>query len=67
MYTTQVVNRNAWLIPFIAPAGKSVTWRIITVVVYGVIGFCVFLGVKSLIDDAEFREHFRDIIRIMKG
>ena len=67
MYTTHIANRNAWLIPLIAPKGKSVTWRLFSIVVYGGIGFFVLHCVKSLIDDAEFRKHFTEIIEIMKG
>lgn len=67
MYTTQVVDRDAWFVPLIAPKNKSVTWWIISLVVISTSAFFILLYLKSLIDDPEFRKNFMEAIEIMKG
>lgn len=67
MYTTRVVDRDAWFVPFIAPKGKSVTWWLVSLVVITSSVFYVLLYLKSLVDDPEFRKNFLDAINIMKG
>ncbi|RYD21590.1 MAG: hypothetical protein EOP88_10820 [Verrucomicrobiaceae bacterium] len=66
MYTTQVVDRDVWYVPFIAPKDKSVTWWLFSVVV---ITTCVFFGllyVKGLAEDPEFRQNFMEALQLLK-
>ncbi len=67
MYTTQIVDREAWFVPFIAPKEKSVTWWLISVVVISTSIFFVLLYVKGLVQDPEFRKNFMDAMKTMKG
>lgn len=67
MYTTQIVDRDAWFVPFIAPKDKSVTWWIISVVVITIAVFFVLLYAKSLAEDPEFRKNFMEALEILKG
>ena len=43
MYTTKIVDREAWYIPFIAPKEKSVTWWLFSVVLMTIAGFFILL------------------------
>lgn len=66
MYTTQVVDREAWYVPFIAPKEKSVTWWLFSV---AVITTCVFFGLlylKGLVEDPEFRQNFMEALQLLK-
>jgi hypothetical protein len=67
MYTTQIVDRDAWFVPFIAPKEKSVTWWIISVVVISVSTFFFLLYLKSLAQNEEFQKNFKEAVKIMKG
>lgn len=67
MYTTQIVDRDAWFVPFIAPKEKSVSWWLISVVLISISCFFVLLYVKGLVQDPEFRKNFAEAIDIMKG
>ena len=67
MYATQIVDRDAWFVPFIAPKEKSVTWWIISVILISISIFFVLLYIKGLIQDPEFRQEFMEAIEIMKG
>ena len=67
MYTTQVVDREAWYVPFIAPKDKSVTWWLFSVLVITVCVFFVLLYVKGLVEDPEFRQNFMEALQLLKG
>jgi hypothetical protein len=67
MYTTQVVDREAWFVPFIAPKDKSVTWWLFSTAVILVAVFFALLYLKSLVEDPEFRKNFLEALEIMKG
>lgn len=67
MYTTQIVDRDAWYVPFVAPKDKSVTWWLFSVVVITTVVFFVLLYVKSLVQDPEFREHFMDALKLLRS
>jgi hypothetical protein len=43
MYTAQVVDREAWYVPFIAPKEKSVTWWLFSTAVITVSVFFVLI------------------------
>jgi len=67
MYTTRIVDRDAWFVPFIAPRNKSPTWWLISLVIIstGVVYFLLYI--KSLAEDPVFRKNFMETLHIMKG
>lgn len=67
MYTTQIVDREAWYVPFIAPKEKSVTWWLVSVLVFTVSSFFILLYLKGLVQDPEFQKNFMEALKIMKG
>lgn len=67
MYTTQIVDCDAWYVPFIAPKDKSLTWWLFTVAFVTACAFFVLLYVKSLAEDPEFRKNFAEALKILKG
>jgi len=67
MYSTQIVDRDAWFVPLIAPKNKSLSWWIISMVFLAISVFYVLLYLKGLAEDPVFRQNFLDTIRIMKG
>jgi hypothetical protein len=67
MYTTQVVDRTGWYVPFIAPKDKSVTWWLFSLAVISTCAFFALLYIKSLAEDPEFRKNFMEAIDVMKG
>lgn len=67
MYTTQIVDRDAWYVPFIAPKEKSVTWWLFSALVISASVFFILLYVKSLVQDPEFRENFMEALKLLKG
>jgi hypothetical protein len=67
MYTAQVVDREAWYVPFIAPKEKSVTWWLFSTAVITTSVFFALLYLKGLVEDPEFRKNFLEALEIMKG
>jgi hypothetical protein len=67
MYTSQIVDREAWYVPFIAPKEKSVTWWLFSVTVISISAFFVLLYIKSLAEDPEFRKNFMEALELLKG
>jgi hypothetical protein len=67
MYTTQVVDRKSWYVPFIAPKNKSVTWWLISSVVITLSVFTGLIYLKGLTEDAEFRKNFMDALKLLKS
>jgi len=66
MYTTQIVNRDAWFVPFIAPKGKSLTWRLFSMIMITIFVFFVLFYLKGLVEDPEFRKNFMEAIELFK-
>jgi len=67
MFTTRVVDREAWYVPLIAPHGKSVTWWFIWAAVTGVIVFgLVFLG-KMLWANEELRRNAAEALELFRN
>lgn len=65
MYTTQVVDRKLWYVPFIAPKTKSVTWWVISTV-FTVVSVCtVLIYISRLAADPEFRSNFADAFKLL--
>jgi hypothetical protein len=67
MYTTQIVDREAWYVPFVAPKDKSVTWWLFSVVVITTVVFFVLLYVKGLVQDPEFRKNCMDALKLLRS
>lgn len=67
MYSTQIVDRDAWFVPFIAPKGKSVTWWIISTILIATSIFFVLLYLKGLVQNPEFRQEIMETLEILKG
>jgi hypothetical protein len=67
MYTTQVVDRKSWYVPFIAPKGKSITWWVISCVVITLSVFSGLIYLKILTEDAEFRKNFMEALKLLKS
>ena len=67
MYSTQIVDRDTWYVPFIAPKEKSVTWWLFSVAFMTTCAFFVLLYIKGLVEDPEFRKNFTEALKIMKG
>lgn len=67
MYTSEIVDRNAWYVPFIAPKEKSVTWWLFSLAVISTSVFFVLLYIKSLVEDPEFRKNFMEALEVLKG
>ena len=67
MYTTQIVDRDAWYVPFIAPKDKSLTWWLISVLVIAVFCFFVLLYLKGLVQDPEFRQQFMEALKLFRS
>jgi hypothetical protein len=66
MFSTQVVDRHRWYTPFIAPRGKSVTWRMVWILLTCVSVFYGTMFLRSLFTDPLFMENVKDAINIMK-
>lgn len=67
MYQTQIVDREAWYVPFIAPKGKSVTWWLFSVIVIATVSVAVLLYVKGLLSDPEMRKNLLEALELLKG
>ena len=67
MYTAEVVDREAWYVPFVAPKDKSVTWWLFSVAVISVCAFFALLYIKSLVEDPEFRKNFMEALELLKS
>ena len=67
MYTTQIVDRDDWYVPFIAPKGKSVTWWLFSVLLISISVFVALIYLKSLTEDPEFRKNFMEALKLFRG
>jgi len=67
MYTAQVVDREAWYVPLVAPKEKSVTWWLFSTTVIVIAVFFALLYVKGLVQDPEFRKNFMEAVDLFKG
>lgn len=67
MYTTQVVDKKRWYVPFIAPKNKSLTWWIFSTVIILVSVVSAVLYVIKLFENPKLRENFMDALKILQG
>lgn len=67
MFSTHVTERRAWYVPIIAPKGRSVTWRVIWIIMIIIGSLTATNYLHQLWSNPEIRENFRDAIKILKG
>ncbi len=67
MFTTKVVDKEAWWVQFIAPEDKSVTWYLVSVFLLMGALTPVVIWVRSLIDSPDFQQNVRDALEVIKG
>ncbi|NJM38735.1 MAG: hypothetical protein HC845_13185 [Akkermansiaceae bacterium] len=67
MYTTQVVDRDSWLVPLLAPKNKSVTWWLISTVVIAIAVLCLVIYLNSLRSNPVFMKNFMDAFDLFYG
>ncbi len=67
MYTTQIVDRKDWYVPFLAPKNKSVTWWIFSMVVIALSVISGLFYIKDLAEDPEFRKNFMEALKLFKS
>lgn len=67
MFTTRVVDREAWYVPLIAPAGKSISWWFIWLGITAIaVFFLVHFG-RLAWSNPELRKNVSESIEILKG
>ena len=67
MYTTQIVDRDDWYVPFIAPKNKSVTWWLFSLMIISISVLFALAYLKTLVEDPAFRQSFMDALNIVRG
>ena len=67
MYTTQIVDRKVWYAPFLAPKDKSVSWWLFSFVLISISVISALLYLRTFVEDPEFRKHFNEALKILKG
>lgn len=67
MYQTQIVDRDTWYIPLVAPKERSVTWWVISAIVFCISAFFVLNYIKGLVEDPEFRKNFMEALELLRS
>jgi len=67
MYTTQIVDRKKWYVPFIAPKDRSITWWVFSMFVIVISIFVGLIYLKGLTEDPEFRKNFMEALNLFKN
>jgi hypothetical protein len=67
MFTTRVVERKAWFVPYLAPKDKSVTWWIAWKVVIAIAVFYSLGWIKSQWDNPQIRAYLIDAVKVLKN
>jgi hypothetical protein len=67
MFTTRVVDREAWYVPLIAPHGKSVTWWLIWAAVTAAALFGVVYVAKIAWANEELRKNAVEALELFKS
>jgi hypothetical protein len=67
MFTTQIVDRKTWFVPFIAPENKSVTWWLVSTFAIIVASISALYYIKTLLDNPEIRQNLMDSLDVLKG
>ena len=67
MFTTRVVDREAWYVPLVAPNGKSISWWFIWLGISAIIAFVVIHIGKMAWESEEVRKNVAEALEILKG
>lgn len=67
MFTTRVVDRQEWYVPFLAPKDKSVTWWVIWAFILSIGGFFLIRGGLNLWNSPIIQDNIQDAIKTMKS
>ena len=67
MFSTQIIDRDAWYIPYIAPPGRSLTWRIVSIIFICIASIAALIFLKQLWDNPEVRKMLSDSLKTLKG
>jgi hypothetical protein len=67
MFSTKVVDKDAWWVDFVAPEGKSPTWYVVSVFLLMAALSPVVIWIRSLIRDPEFMKNFLEAVDLFKG
>lgn len=67
MFSTRVVDKDAWWVQFIAPEGKSATWYVASVFILMGILTPVVIWVRGLLQSPEFMKNLEEAKDIFKG
>jgi len=67
MFTTQIVDRKAWYVPYIAPDSKSVTWWLVSTFTIIIASVSALYYVKTLLDKPDIRKYLIESLEILKG
>jgi hypothetical protein len=67
MFSTKVVDREAWWVQFIAPEGKSATWYVASV--FATMGLLtpLVIWVRGLLQSPEFMKNLEEAKKILEG
>lgn len=67
MFTTRVVDREAWYVPFIAPQGKSIVWMLVWAVITVVGLVSVGRWAYGMWLNPEMQKNLKEAFKIFQG
>jgi hypothetical protein len=67
MFSTKVVDSDAWWVQFVAPEGRSVTWYLASVFLLMGAMTPVVIWVRGLVQSPEFMKNLEEAKEILKG
>ncbi len=67
MFTTKVVDKDAWWVQFVAPEGKSPTWYLVSVFLLMASLTPVVVWVRGLIQSPAFMDNMKEALELLKG
>jgi hypothetical protein len=67
MFSTKVVDKEAWWVQFIAPEGKSATWYVVSVFASMALLTPVVIWVRGLLNSPEFMRNLEEAKKILQG
>ncbi|MGJ8645171.1 MAG: hypothetical protein ACSHX9_17345 [Luteolibacter sp.] len=67
MFSTKVVDKDAWWVQFIAPEGKSPTWYVASVFILMGMLTPVVIWVRGLLQSPDFMKNLEEAKEILKG
>jgi hypothetical protein len=67
MFSTAVVDREAWFVRWIAPQHKSLTWILAWIALGGISGFFGIRYLFNLLTDPEIQKILRESLETLKG